>query len=88
MAAELKKFKDISYCKFCKKEGIKNRIVWMTKYKPAYAFRDWHRHYSCEAHKHLIEDTDPNRTRAASSKAAQDDDGDMTEADYQTWWRL
>jgi hypothetical protein len=92
MAAELKRYKRITYCKFCKAEGKKERAIWMTKYTPAFALRDWYKHYACEEHKHLIEDTDPNRTRAeilarAKSEKPKRDDY-MTEADYQTWGRL
>ncbi len=92
MTAERKKYKRITYCKFCKAEGNKVRAVWMSKYPPAFAMRDWYKHYACEEHKHLIEDTDPDRTRAAlkaecnGKKSARDDY--MTEADYQTWGRL
>lgn len=92
MAAELKRYKRITYCKFCKEEGNKVRAIWMTKYAPPFALRDWYKHYACEDHKHLIEDTDPNRTRAdiiekaKNEKPARDDY--MTEADYQTWGRL
>lgn len=92
MAAELKRYKRITYCKFCKAEGNKVRAIWMTKYPPAFGLRDWYKHYACEAHKHLIEDTDPNRTRAAIIEKHKNDkperDDHMTEADYQTWGRL
>ncbi len=91
MPAELKRCKRITYCKFCRAEGAKVRAIWMTKYPPAYAMRDWYKHYACDAHKHLIEDTDPNRTRAVDwaepSQNAQYDEH-MSEADYQTWGRL
>ena len=90
MPAELKRYKRITYCKFCKALGFKVRAVWMAKYPPAYALRDWYKHYACDAHKHLIEDTDPNRTRAAAAAAplVAEDDEHMSEADYQTWGRL
>lgn len=64
----------------------------MTKYPPAYKLRDWYKHYACDEHKHLIEDTDPNRTwaeileRSKNQKPERDDH--LTEADYQTWYRL
>lgn len=64
----------------------------MTKYPPAYKVRDWYKHYACEEHKHLIEDTDPDRTRAeiierGKNKKPERDDH-LTEADYQTWYGL
>lgn len=92
MAAELKRYKRVTYCKFCKAEGNKVRAIWMTKYPPFFALRDWYKHYACEEHKHLIEDTDPQRTRAALLEEAKNKkyspDDHMTEADYQTWGRL
>ena len=92
MAAELKRYRRITYCKFCKAEGKKVRAIWTTKYPPAYGIRDWYKHYACEEHKHLIEDTDPDRTWAEiierGKNQKQERDDYLTEADYQTWYRL
>lgn len=92
MAAELKRYKRVTYCKFCKAEGRKVRAIWMSKYNPSFGLRDWYKHYACEEHKHLIEDTDPNRTRADLKERVKNDriarEEYMTEADYQTWGNL
>lgn len=92
MTAELKPAKLHTYCKFCKANGVKRVANWMTRYAPRFGMRDTYKHYACTEHKHLIEDTDPNRTRAADNaelaKARKEVDDHMTEADYQTWGRL
>jgi hypothetical protein len=91
MAAELKRCKYAVYCKFCKSEGRKVTATLMTRYAPSGGSRDHAKHFSCEGHKLLIEDTDPDRVMYDLLKSVRNrpaDDGDMTEADYQTWWRL
>lgn len=99
-AIPLKKCKPITYCKFCKAEGEATgeakrvRCTVMTRYTPPYKLRNWYKHYSCDDHKHLIEDPDPHGVydRLASvNREGKTPDGRQdhyTEADYQTWLRL
>lgn len=96
----LVKCKENTYCKFCKAEGkTKVKCVWKTKYPPRYRLRNYYKHYACEEHKSLIEDTDPNgfmeKWDKESNKEGNKDfpidkkrDDHYTEADYQTWMRL
>lgn len=90
MTAELKHCRYHMNCQFCKEAGCKERAVWMTRYAPERGYRDPHKHYACSHHKHLIEDTDPDRVRGELLRAVHTatDDGHMTEADHQTWGRL
>lgn len=90
MPAELKRCRYPMNCQFCKAEGVKVRADWMSKYAPERGHRDPYKHYACSEHKHLIEDTDPDRVKGALMRTVHqsEDDGHMSEADYQTWGRL
>lgn len=92
MSAETRKAKCHTYCKFCKALGIKRVATRMTRYAPRMGMRDTYKHYACEAHINLMEDTDPQRTRSAESKeinaVKHSESTDYSEADYQTWLRL
>ncbi|QBQ76481.1 hypothetical protein PQC57_gp053 [Escherichia phage vB_EcoP_WFI101126] len=97
MSAETKRCTIHTYCKFCKSEGVKRVATLMTKYSPSRGYRDHYKHYSCSDHSHLLEDTDPNRTRRernidlrATLKEMKNDsrNNHYTEADYQTCLRL
>ena len=90
MPAELKRCHYPMNCQFCKAEGVKVRADWMSKYAPERGHRDPYKHYACSGHKHLIEDTDPERVKGELLRNVRqlEDDARMTEADYQTWSRL
>lgn len=90
MPAELKRCRYRMNCQFCKAEGVKAGAEWMSKYAPKRGHRDPYKHYACAEHKHLIEDTDPDRVKGALLRTVRhsEDDGYMSEADYQTWGRL
>lgn len=92
MSAETSKAKCHTYCKFCKALGIKRVATRMTRYAPRMGTRDTYKHYACEDHIELMEDTDPQRTRGAQLKelkaVMQSVNTEYSEADYQTWLRL
>ena len=90
MPVELKRCRYPMNCQFCKAEGVKERADWMSKYAPERGHRDPYKHYACSEHKHLIEDTDPDRVKGELLRNVRqsEDDGHMTEADYQTWGHL
>jgi len=92
MTAEITRFKGNAYCKFCQKDGVKTRVKWQSRYAPRLGTRDYKKHYACDMHAHLIEDTDPDRTRYATNKALNDvkhkENDHLSEADYQTWVNL
>lgn len=92
MPAEIVKAKTHTYCKFCKALGIKRVATRMSRYAPKFGMRDTYKHYACDEHVDLIEDTDPDRTRKAFNAELKtdrkSDDSHLTEADYQTWWNL
>jgi len=93
MAAQTRKAKIHTYCKFCKAEGIKRSATVMTRYSPRMGMRDHAKHYACIDHAELMEDTDPKRTRSKELLKLKDvkaatDTTEYSEADYQTWLRL
>ena len=99
LAARLTKCNINTYCKFCKSEG-KPKVKCTKKAK--YRAFDHRKHYACEEHKRLIEDTDPDgrweffnspEGKAKRKKEMQelewrDRKNGYSEADYQTWLRV
>ena len=88
-----------TYCKFCKASG-KGKVKCTVKAK--YRAHDHYKHFSCDEHKHLIEDTDPDgkweKYHSAEERAKRkvqereelyrERQQGYSEADYQTWLRL
>lgn len=69
------------YCTFCKPARVE--ADWRNQYRTI----DMPIQLACEVHKHLIEDG-PLRPTPPNTAEVYCDDGHMTEADYQTWWRV
>lgn len=99
MTAQLVRCNINTYCKFCKASG--NGKVKCTV-KAKYRAHDHYKHFSCDEHKHLIEDTDPDgmwekyhspeerekRKAQEREELRRDRAGGHSEADYQTWMRI
>lgn len=98
MAGQLKACKINCYCKFCLAEGKPK--VKCTK-QARYCAHDHKKHFACDEHVHLIEDTDPDgywkhyhspegkAERKAKEREMEERDRKhgYSEADYQTWLR-